>query len=418
MRRRSMHARGRERERESLKLKMRSMVARHEQMKRAFTELKSQISIGLLEAEDVFASLAIPLMKLVGLKTMEMANEGRFTSIILNNHFHHQNSNHPVPTHDNNHEEIPVAAKAAMATGKQLLEKQQTQFVQLLHLLKQIESKVNSRRNNLAETIADHRASLRSFFQRAIANLSNTFRSSPRHHADDTIEIALKLLLLAFKNVDAVFGSVESGVEDLMDDLAEQMCDPMVEYVKGLRDDMKNGTCVRLLSLVKEMERVIYDGRVQLEEAKNKQRAAEETKTEALNRLTESQQRVNKMKECLGLLSLAQAQSQHKNGSMQPVAAHKLLGKVEDQARDEKLLWELLERKRKNQAPESPMGPKELQFTVPSKKRKVMPLISHKPITRSFSRGQSPHTPHPDHWIPLGTSPSVAQQVSRRYITH
>ena len=110
-----------------------------------------------------------------------------------------------------------------------------------------------------------------------------------------------------------------------MDDLAEQMCDPMVEYVKGLRDDMKNGTCVRLLSLVKEMERVIYDGRVRLEEAKNKQRAAEETKTEALNRLTESQQRVNKMKECLGLLSLAQAQSQHKNGSMQPVAAHKVI---------------------------------------------------------------------------------------------
>ena len=110
-----------------------------------------------------------------------------------------------------------------------------------------------------------------------------------------------------------------------MDDLAEQMCDPMVEYVKGLRDDMKNGTCVRLLSLVKEMERVIYDGRVQLEEAKNKQRAAEETKIEALNRLTETQQRVNKMKECLGLLSLAQAQSQHKNGSMHPVAAHKVI---------------------------------------------------------------------------------------------
>ena len=29
-------------------------------------------------------------------------------------------------------------------------------------------------------------------------------------------------------------GSVESGVEDLMDDLAEHICDLMVEYVKGL----------------------------------------------------------------------------------------------------------------------------------------------------------------------------------------
>ena len=30
---------------------------------------------------------------------------------------------------------------------------------------------------------------------------------------------------------------MESGVEDMMDDLAEQICDLMVEYVKGLRDD-------------------------------------------------------------------------------------------------------------------------------------------------------------------------------------
>ena len=30
---------------------------------------------------------------------------------------------------------------------------------------------------------------------------------------------------------------MESGLEDLMDDLAEQICDLMVEYVKGLRDD-------------------------------------------------------------------------------------------------------------------------------------------------------------------------------------
>ena len=29
-------------------------------------------------------------------------------------------------------------------------------------------------------------------------------------------------------------GSVESGVEDLMDDLVEHICDLMVEYVKGL----------------------------------------------------------------------------------------------------------------------------------------------------------------------------------------
>jgi hypothetical protein len=31
----------------------------------------------------VFASLEIPLMKLVGLKTVEMASEGRFTTIVI-----------------------------------------------------------------------------------------------------------------------------------------------------------------------------------------------------------------------------------------------------------------------------------------------------------------------------------------------
>ena len=79
-----------ERECESvrLKTKLRSIVARQEQMKSAFTELKSQINIGLRQAEDVFASLAIPLMKLVGLKTTEMAEDGRFTTIILNKHNH------------------------------------------------------------------------------------------------------------------------------------------------------------------------------------------------------------------------------------------------------------------------------------------------------------------------------------------
>lgn len=37
----------------------------------------------MMEAEEVFASLAIPLMKLVGLKTAEMSTEGRFSTIII-----------------------------------------------------------------------------------------------------------------------------------------------------------------------------------------------------------------------------------------------------------------------------------------------------------------------------------------------
>ncbi|KAM1577600.1 hypothetical protein ACFX1Z_039253 [Malus domestica] len=37
----------------------------------------------MLEAEEVFASLTIPLMKLVGLQTPEMVTEGRFSTIVI-----------------------------------------------------------------------------------------------------------------------------------------------------------------------------------------------------------------------------------------------------------------------------------------------------------------------------------------------
>ena len=71
--------------------------------------------------------------------------------------------------------------------------------------------------------------------------------------------IALKLLLIAFKNVAMVLGSVESGVEDLMDDMAEKICDLMVEYVKGLRDDFVG---FNFWSKIHDHERGIADKRV------------------------------------------------------------------------------------------------------------------------------------------------------------
>ncbi|EYU24530.1 hypothetical protein MIMGU_mgv1a0244071mg, partial [Erythranthe guttata] len=67
---------------DSVQIKLRRIVSSHEQLKIAFDQLHRQIRTGLLEAEDVFASLAIPLMNLVGLKTVEMAAEGRFSTVI------------------------------------------------------------------------------------------------------------------------------------------------------------------------------------------------------------------------------------------------------------------------------------------------------------------------------------------------
>ena len=56
-----------------------------------------------------------------------------------------------------------------------------------------------------------------------------------------------------------VLGSVESGVENLMDELAEQICDLMVEYVKGLRDDFVG---FHFWSEIHDHERGMTDKRV------------------------------------------------------------------------------------------------------------------------------------------------------------
>ncbi|MFS7940323.1 hypothetical protein Hanom_Chr05g00463071 [Helianthus anomalus] len=66
-----------------LHFKLERIISRQDQLKISFNHLKSQIKTGLLEAEDVFSSLAVPLMKLVGLKTAEMAEEGRSSTIFM-----------------------------------------------------------------------------------------------------------------------------------------------------------------------------------------------------------------------------------------------------------------------------------------------------------------------------------------------
>ncbi|KAB5529403.1 hypothetical protein DKX38_019484 [Salix brachista] len=70
--------------------KLTKIVSLHEQMRISYQQLKSQIDTGLVCIKqkkclrlEVFASLSIPLMKLVGLKTVDMASEGRFTTIVI-----------------------------------------------------------------------------------------------------------------------------------------------------------------------------------------------------------------------------------------------------------------------------------------------------------------------------------------------
>ncbi|CAK7336846.1 unnamed protein product [Dovyalis caffra] len=406
--------------------KFTKLVYRHEQLKISYQQLKSQINTGLLQAEEVFASLAIPLMKLVGLKTVEMVNEGRFSTIIIDDDLNHRNGSVPGGARDRNgqisaFEGENFAARAAIA-GKELVEKRKMQFTQLVKLLRQIETHVNSSQDEILQNLDNHHGFLKTFFQKSICLVSTL--DSENH---DTVVITVNLLQAIFHHVITVLGSVKDGVEDLIQGLSQQMCNPMVEYVKGLKDDMKNGTCMRLLAMVDEMEKKMKDGRVELEDARKKVRLAEEGKIEAACKLNETIERVRKMKEQLRSLSeakrgLIKSSFSQKVPALATPTDHSAAisfrkdGQEENQTKDDKLLWEILKKKRKHQVPESPLRPEVLSYFSSTKEHRKSKGVRR--AGRSCTTGLSPQTPFLNALIPLGSSPSAVNQpvVSSRHI--
>ncbi|KAK1567910.1 hypothetical protein Q3G72_018018 [Acer saccharum] len=374
-----------------LRSKLTTLIARHDQMKIAFQQLESQIKTGLLQAEEVFASLALPLIKLVGLKTVEMAEQGRFTTIRVDKA--------DSPDHRQGGRRNGVVFESPTVSPVSVQREDHNDL--------EIEIQVNSRKDNILQTLADHRVSLQRLFRKSVYHLSNL------QHRNNDASLALTMLKLLqglFDYMGIVFGSVESGVEELMRSLAAHMCNPMVEYVKGLKADMKFGTCMRLLATVEEMEMELRNGRLELEEAKKRIRVAEEGKVEALSKLNETHERVRRLNELLEFLS------KNKIEPREFCVPYKFIGMEEGQENDDKLLWELL-KKRKYQAPESPMGPPQhLSLEPNTKQSKSRSLNSHRAGTWNRTRGlQGPQATR----IPLGSSPSAAIQrfVSRKRIT-
>ncbi|KAJ6375274.1 hypothetical protein OIU77_000289 [Salix suchowensis] len=404
--------------REVLQSKLTKLVSRHEQMKISYLQLKSQIDTGLHQAEEVFASLSIPLIKLVGLKTVEMASEDRFTTIVIDdNDLNQRNGGVAGGAGDRNNqisafEGENFAAGAAMA-GKEIIEKRKVQFVHLVKLLRQIESQVNSSQDEILQNLENHHGFLQKSIQKSIGLVSTL--DSENH---DTTVITVRLLQTISHHVTTVLRSVKDGVGDLIQALSHQMCNPMLEYAKGLKDDMKNGACVRLLAMANEMEKVMTDGRIELEDARKKARLAEEGKIEALCKLKETVRRVRKLSEHLTSLS------EPKRGLVDSSFSEKFSDMEEDRTKDDKLLWGVLKKKRKFKVPESPLGPEVLLYfgaTKGTHKRKqVRPLFNHRPARRSCTSGLSPKTPLLNSLIPLGSSPSAVNQpvTSFRHTAH
>ncbi|XP_015163842.1 uncharacterized protein [Solanum tuberosum] len=400
------------------------IVSNQEQLKLAFNQLDFQIRTGLQEAADVFESLANPLMKLVGLKTVEMSEEGKINTVVFDyNHFYSDVLFRPIRIlcylhlfnqclnsevlfepdckKNENGAERTVRKEAseieeegymnrAKTVGRELIQKQEMQLMQLIHLLRQVESQVNTSQTNILQTLSDHQNSIHNVFKKAVAYVSAFHQ---RGENNGTSLITIQLLKHIFRLVVTTLSSVECGVDNLVDELATRMCSPMVDYVKGLKLEVTSGRCHRLLSIVEEMGGAMRTGRTELEEARKKARIAEHNRLEVLYKLKESEEMARKYQ---GFLSKA------KNGSKEQFEQEKLVVKDQDHAKEDNLLWELLQKKRKlgmGNGSSKPCG------------RALRQLKELGPQTPHLGPSSSPtHSSNGQHllpMIPLGTSPSV-----------
>ncbi|MCL7048846.1 hypothetical protein MKW94_010595 [Papaver nudicaule] len=423
-----------------LRTKMLKIVHRHRQLKTSFQNLKSEIKTGLLDAEDVFHSLSIPLMKLVGLKTEEMAEEGRSSTF-----YSLDSSKPPFPSEERDQKfslkEEENYSERVRKAGKELMEKQRVQLQRLIYLLRKIEIHVNTRQDDILENLNHHAHSIHSIFQKSASYLTNVHRidRANNNHRETAalISMVLKLLKGIFEQMNLVTGSVGDGVKDLIRELAEHMCYPMVDYVQEIKAEIATGgTLKKLIDVVGEMERVMLDGRLKLEEARKVARIEQAGKFEALRRLKESEEKRLALNEWFGILSKA------KENSKEPLLLqHKVVASEEDQIVDESIR-SLLKTASKNgnnkvqsKFPTSPWGTAELLKFVPSasSKKTHEPLISRGNYQNEFStavvepvvinqnlrrttgsvtrtlRSQmsSPGNPSSDCWPVLGSSPSV-----------
>lgn len=197
----------------------------------------------------------------------------------------------------------------AIIAGNELMERQKLQLLQLINLLKNIEALVNSNQKNIFQDLANHQTFIKKFFSKAFTYISAIHQSG---QSTDLCQVMLKILKATYDQVGVAFGSVEVGIDDLISELAEKMCDPMAEYVNGLKVEMRRGTCSQLLEVVKEMDGAMKVRNFELEEARKQARLAEQSRIEALSKLKKAEELARKVKLSPGFLIEYATESEEK----------------------------------------------------------------------------------------------------------
>ncbi|KMZ75004.1 hypothetical protein ZOSMA_11G00250 [Zostera marina] len=311
--------------------KFRQIVQRNENCKIAFCNLKSEIRIGLIEAREVFESLSIPLMKLIGAKEGEMSDEGRSSSVVFvppdildgnrlrnatfsasNRNTDHQKSddlsrrNESFSNFDqhqkrSNDDELSNATTRLLSVCEELKESQDHHIRRVINLLRTTEFHVKTRHNSILETLEAHNASLRRFLQK-----STNFFSTHPHTSPSTSNLTSRIFRAVYEHSVSSLDAVSGDIEGLLECLTEKMCTPMVAYVKKLREDMES---------IQEMEATLATAMMEVERVKKRARIADEEKAEAFRLYKEYEEKFYGMKKIV-LRSIPELQN-HTNPAVQ-----------------------------------------------------------------------------------------------------
>ncbi|XP_068664878.1 uncharacterized protein [Aristolochia californica] len=296
----------------NLRLKLSRLVRCHEESKAAFQRLKSQIEISLHEAEEVFASLSVPLMRFVGLKTEEMALEGRSSFIVFESDSQRLSCRGLAESEDLTRSSTPDDGVHCLPTledgqryqarivraRQELTAESRLHLQHLASLLRQIEDDVNSALDDYHQRLDDRHLAIQKLFQKSKAFLDTV------HHGNRDPKVIFvatcKILAAVYEKVGSVFDSVKEDADELIGELGSRMCTPLAGHAKRLKADGRVGSTARLVSLAEELGRLARFRAAEAGEARRKANEAEEGRLEAERRLREFEEKVMRMKDSFG----------------------------------------------------------------------------------------------------------------------
>ncbi|MCO5594311.1 hypothetical protein L7F22_048340 [Adiantum nelumboides] len=255
--------------------------------KECFRMLKQDLLQGMAEANDIFNSMSVPLVRLVGLKSQQLAEQGRQTSVCLSPPVQSEILQAYSPSDlgsDNRKRGCSEAWQSALSIPEEDLTAQAAQHVeefsllqkqqlrQLVGVVKAVEKLVRSQEEVITEKFQGCESYLVNLQQSSLVNFKSLHQQVLDMRQQDSrvtyrlrvaeqsyqalMSLALKIQESGIDRVRKNLLDVKIEVEGMVNELASSMCKPVVSFLKELRRNNDAFMVVsKLQRLVAEIDR-------------------------------------------------------------------------------------------------------------------------------------------------------------------